>query len=145
MENKKKHAQKSLAGDYVHMWWPNGWSMYTEDKGDLYFRAGTYAMSWNVKSGSINRIGVVSDGKTQAQAAAEDNETVENMPASSSSVSLKANGVQCAPSAFGSVKKTFTDAVFDYSAGPDTTQPSRIEDSGAYMQRCDIPYITFDN
>ena len=139
------YVQKSRASDYVYMWWPNGWQAQTKDKGDLYFRSGAYAMVWNVASGSINRLGVAVDGKTQAQAALEENGVTEAMPESSSSISLSVGGRQYSPLSFGTIKTDMTKTPsLSYAMGQDTQNPSRIEDSGMYMQRSDIPYIAFE-
>lgn len=138
------YVQKSRASDYVYMWWPNGWQAQTTKKGDLYFRSGTYAMSWDVANGSINRLGITRDGKTQAQAALEENGVVESMPESSGFISLSVENKEYSPSAFGSIKTDLSKSPsMSYVMGPDTKNPSRIEDSGMYMQRSDIPYIVF--
>ena len=106
--------------DYVHMWWPQRYA-----SGSISIQSGYYGLTFDPVSGSITHLGYTRSPVSQTNAAVQANGVVEALPVSSSSMEI-------ATSAGTFVANKFADD------GGGVVNPSRIIDSGTFMQRVEL-------
>lgn len=117
--------------DYAFMWWPYGFRGHSP-QGDqiLCIQTGRYGFAFNINKASINHLGSVSNPLSYADAAAQDNSAVFNLPAPAFDMSVNV----------GNMHYTAIRAAADLSADD---YPIRMIDSGRFVQRFDVLQLEF--
>jgi hypothetical protein len=120
--------------DHVYSYWPTNfrpWPTWPSYSTERHVNSGTYGLSFDVTSGELTRLGALQGSVSGAAGSLVlDNQVVEALPAMSVSYDVElSGGVHPATSFLGT----------DGSA----SNPSRLIDGGRFMQRVDIPAVSY--
>ena len=119
--------------DYGYLFWPvNHWhqSVFFDDQ---YVQTGYYALAIDVGSGSLTRLGLVDEAAGAAGpevALLSPSSVVTAQPAAQVTYAVTEGGAPHAADGF-------------YGVGRAVVNPSRLEDMGRFMQRIEIPEVTY--
>lgn len=145
MENKEKISQSAYSKpaenyvngvfvqtpdyrDYSFMWWAQGFKGFLRQ---MNIQTGYYGLAMNAVTGGITRIGSISKPVSETEAFKGDNSKIDELPAVSMNYNIECNG------------KKYDFSKVDAVEGGDNS--TRILESGRYMQRLDILYLTYKN
>ncbi|MDP6934930.1 MAG: hypothetical protein QGG40_18560, partial [Myxococcota bacterium] len=118
--------------DYGYLFWPgNHWYDWGTYENVQYFQTGYYALALDVTTGNLDHLGLIADAFGPEEALLQDNTVVTDLPEASVRYVVTLDGTDAAATGF---------------AGSDgsTTNPSELIDMGRFMQRVEIPTLSYD-
>ena len=119
--------------DYGYLFWPGThwttWGIYDNIQ---YILTGTYAIAFDVSQANFDHLGLISNPLPVEEALLAENNVVTDLPAASVSYSGVVDGVESAATGF-------------LGSNGQSKNPSQIIDMGRFMQRVEIPQITYAN
>ena len=117
--------------DYGFLFWPGThwttWGIYDTVQ---YALTGTYAIAFDVSVANLNHFGLINNPLPVEEAILAENSVVTDLPTAQVSYSAIVDGVESATTGF-------------LSSTGQAKNPSRIIDMGRFMQRVDIPQVTY--
>ena len=117
--------------DYGFLFWPGThwttWGIYDTVQ---YALTGTYAIAFDVSVANLNHFGLINNPLPVEEAILAENRVVTDLPTAQVSYSVIIDGVESATTGF-------------LSSTGQAKNPSRIIDMGRFMQRVDIPQVTY--
>jgi hypothetical protein len=117
--------------DYGYLFWPgNHWYTWGTFVDVQHVQTGFYGLALDVSAGTLDHMGLITAEISAEEALLQGNSVIEDLPAALVRYAVSVDG---APS------------VANRFAGTDgaTTNPSRLIDMGRFMQRVDIPAVTY--
>lgn len=117
--------------DYGYLYWPQNFRQVTGALETVrHVRTGHYGLVIDVSNGSIDALGVMEVESSAEEALVEDSSVVSSLPAGSVTYSASlGDGVHTATQFAGT--------------GGDTANPSQLVDMGRFMQRLEIPVVSY--
>ena len=117
--------------DYGYLFWPGThwttWGIYDNIQ---YVLTGTYAIAFDVTSANPNHVGLINNPLPVEEALLAENSVVTDLPTATVSYSAIVDGAESATTGF-------------LSSTGQATNPSQIIDMGRFMQRVEIPQVTY--
>ena len=124
------------AVDHVYSFWPTNfrpWPSWPSYSTVRYVNSGTYGLSFDVSTGQLTRLGPLQPASPGAEEALLlDNPTIEALPAMSVTYDVDLTG-------------TVHQATSFLGPGADAGNTSRLIDGGRFMQRVDIPEVSYSS
>ncbi|MDR0698886.1 MAG: T9SS type A sorting domain-containing protein [Tannerella sp.] len=122
----ESYVQQPSVRDYSYMWWAEG---FYGSKRQVNIQTGYYGLAVDAIAGGIVRLGALATPPTETEALSQDNSLIDALPKVEMNYTVIAGGQ--------SYNFQNVDAV---EGGNNST---RILESGRYMQRLDLMYLTF--
>ena len=117
--------------DYGYLFWPgNHWTSWGTYYNVQHVQTGFYGLALDVSSGDLEHFGLLSEAVDRAEARLDDNAVVTELPAADLSFRLVVDG------------DTHVANSFQDSEGSETN-PSQLVDMGRFMQRVQIPTLSY--
>lgn len=118
--------------DYGYLFWPgNHWVSWGSYFNVQHVQTGFYGMAFDVGTGSFDHFGLIADEHSATEALSSDNAVVTDLPTASIQYALVKNGNE----------HRGAQQFLGYDGS--STNPSGLIDMGRYMQRVEIPQVTY--
>ena len=133
------YIQKVRTQDYAYTWWPQGW---LGRQREIYTCTGSYGMSIDTQKGYISRLGAFEQRLSAFDKLEYDNSDIESLDACVMDYNIMLDGKKMSYAGI--------DPAEPFNA-PEGLQldyfgvSNRILESGRYMQRIDLMYLTFQD
>lgn len=114
--------------DYSYMWWAQGFKGMLRQ---MNIQTGYYGLAINAVTGGITRLGAISKPVPETESFTENNSKIDELPVVSMNYNIEYNS------------KKYDFAKVDAVEGGDNS--TRILETGRYMQRLDLLYLTYKN
>jgi hypothetical protein len=117
--------------DYGYLFWPgNHWTTWGTFENVQHVQTGFYGLALDVSSGNLDHMGLIADQIGPEEALLQDNAVITDLPTASVRYAVSQSGTEWIASSF---------------AGSDgsTTNPSDLVDMGRFMQRVEIPAVSY--
>ncbi|MDR1666755.1 MAG: T9SS type A sorting domain-containing protein [Bacteroidales bacterium] len=122
----ESHLQQPSVWDYSYMWWAEG---FYGAKRQVNIQTGYYGLAVDAVAGGIVRLGALTSPPTETEALLQDNSLIDALPEVETDYTVTAGG-----------QSYHFQSVNAVEGGNNST---RILESGRYMQRLDLMYLTF--
>jgi len=119
-------------GDYSLTYWPTNFRPTASAVATVrHFHTGFFGFAFDVSQASLTRLGEMPQALTEVEALGQDNSIIDGFDAASVAYSIDVDGQRFDPTTF---------------AGSDgsTSNPSQLVDGGRFMQRVEIPTVSYD-
>jgi hypothetical protein len=122
--------------DYGYLFWPgNHWDSWGTFNNIHHVQTGYYGIAFDVGSASFNHLGLITDESTADDALSQDNNVITDLSTASVSYAITPR--------FEGVGEEHTATGFLNRDGG-SSNPSELIDMGRFMQRVEIPQVTYD-
>jgi len=117
--------------DYGYLFWPgNHWTTWGTFYNEQYVQTGYYGLALNVANGSLDYLGLIDAEFSAESAALQDNHVITGLGVAEVRYAVTESGHERLATEFADVEGA-------------TNNPSRIIDMGRFMQRVDIPQVSY--
>ena len=117
--------------DYGYLFWPgNHWVNWGSFNDVQHLQTGYYGLAIDVSSGNLDHLGVILEEMGPNEARLLGNEVITDLPTATLRYSVDSNG-----------ERHEVDQLLGYDGS--TTNPSGLIDMGRFMQRVEIPEVTY--
>ena len=118
--------------DFGFLYWPvNHWSTWGTYDDIQHVETGFYGLSIDVSGANVTHLGIFEDAATASGVMKRGAEVVTSLPSAEVTYSLNHDGMQREANAF-------------MGTGGATTNPSELIDMGRFMQRIEVPEVTYE-
>jgi hypothetical protein len=117
--------------DYGYLFWPgNHWYKWGTYENVQHVQTGYYGLALDVSAANLAHLGLVAEEATPEQALQQGNGVVTDLPSASVSYAVVLEGAETVATGF-------------FGLGGVAENPSRLIDMGRFMQRVEIPEVTY--
>ncbi len=128
--------------DYGYAYWPtNHWHQWRRYLNVQHIQTGYYGLSFDVSNASFNTLGPIQDGASARQALSQPNAAVTELAGASVRYALRDGNTDHAANGFYGRVRTDRHAPWRRAL----TNPSELIDMGRFMQRIEIPEVTYES
>jgi len=117
--------------DYGYLFWPtNHWYQFSVYNEERYIQTGYYGLALDVSVADFVNLGLINDESSPEQALHQHNNVITGLPTAAVSYFVTHEGAERVANGF-------------FGTGGAVSNPSRLIDMGRFMQRVDIPEVTY--
>ena len=119
--------------DYGFLFWPeNHWTSWGTYDDIQHIQTGTYGLVLDVSAANLVHLGLIKDPAPVEEALLSENSVVTSLPTGNVSYTAVLNGQEFSATGF-------------FGTDGSTSNPSQMSDMGRFMQRVEIPRVTYES